>query len=209
MVEVARRLGVSRRRAQALIESGALPAERIGRQWVVPASALRLYGHNKPARRGRPLKAASAWRALHDAAVNMRPASRGELDDLRREVRGRAKHLNLYVHPGLIGEIASRPEVVVSGRLAASENAPVDSLDAIDIYVRSSDRADLIAEVKARPVAAGENVRLHVVDDEVWPFNPGQHLADLWVVWLDLEDQRDRAADLILDRLLGGRLVAA
>lgn len=208
-MEAARRLGVSRRRVQALIEADALPAERIGSQWIVPASALRFYQHNKPVRRGRPLKAGSAWNALRDAGHGPRPVSRQMLDELRRQVHPRAKHLNLYVHPGLLDEIASQPDVVVSGRLAAAEDLPVNSLDNLDIYVRAGDYGDLVADVKARPVASGENLRLHVVEDEAWPFADGQHFADPWVVWLDLEDQGDRAAELVLDNLLGGRLVAA
>jgi excisionase family DNA binding protein len=49
----AERLGVTTRRVQALIASGRLPAERIGRDWLIDERALSRVANRKP---GRPPK---------------------------------------------------------------------------------------------------------------------------------------------------------
>lgn len=51
--EVAERLGVSIRRIQALITSGNLPATKLGRDYVIKESDLKLVEDRKP---GRPSK---------------------------------------------------------------------------------------------------------------------------------------------------------
>jgi hypothetical protein len=104
--------------------------------------------------------------------------------------------------------LRNNPNVVLSGRDAAVEaGVPVDAGD-VDGYVRECDVGSLIRMVRAREVFDDANVHLHVVDDGVWPFEPGQRLAPPWVAWLDLEDSEDRAAVTFLDRLLGGRIRA-
>lgn len=47
-------LGVTRRRVQALIKSGRLPATKFGRDWMIAASDLEKVRERKP---GRPRKA--------------------------------------------------------------------------------------------------------------------------------------------------------
>ena len=51
--EAAEKLGVSVRRVQALITNGALPASKLGRDYVIKESDLELVKDRKP---GRPLK---------------------------------------------------------------------------------------------------------------------------------------------------------
>lgn len=41
--QAAKRLKVSRQRVQALIQSGALPAERFGKAWAIPEQAITEY----------------------------------------------------------------------------------------------------------------------------------------------------------------------
>lgn len=55
--QAARELGVSPRRIQALIASGRLPAELIGRDWHIEARDLKAVRVRKP---GRPAKAKGA-----------------------------------------------------------------------------------------------------------------------------------------------------
>lgn len=210
VVEAAAALGVSRRRAQAAIESGALPAERLGSQWTVPVAALRRYDHTRCRQPGRPLKVETAWEVIADLEAGPAPhRSRTELDLLRRSLRPRARHLYLHVHPAMLERIRDHPAVVVGGRLAAAANGlPVDPGDDVDAYVRASDAPALCERVRAQPVATDENLRLHVVDDRAWPFTPKKRQVGGWISWLDLEDQQDRAADTVLDRLIGGRLRA-
>ena len=49
----AKALGISQRRVQALIQSGRLPATKVGRDWVINKSDLKLVSVRKP---GRPPK---------------------------------------------------------------------------------------------------------------------------------------------------------
>lgn len=41
--EVARRLGISKRRVQMLLKAGLLPGTRLGRTWLIPRKALDAY----------------------------------------------------------------------------------------------------------------------------------------------------------------------
>jgi excisionase family DNA binding protein len=51
--EVAARLGVTIQRVQALIQGGRLPAEKLGRDYVIKEQDLKLVADRKP---GRPRK---------------------------------------------------------------------------------------------------------------------------------------------------------
>jgi excisionase family DNA binding protein len=48
--QAAAALGVSLRRVQALINAGRLKAERVGRDWLIPARALEQVRERKPGR---------------------------------------------------------------------------------------------------------------------------------------------------------------
>lgn len=206
--EAARRFGVTRRRVQAMVTSGSLPAEKRGSQWFVHAGDVRMADHNRDPRPGRPLAAATAWALIKGLAdQGRRLASERQLDNLRRRLRPRATHLSYYVHPGLLDSLRSRDGVVLGGRDAVGETVPVDRVD-VDLYVRSDLTEGLLDSVTARRTSANANVFVHVVDDEAWPFSPGQRHVDPWVAWLDLEDRQDRAAVSLLDRLIGGRIRA-
>jgi excisionase family DNA binding protein len=61
--DVADELGLSKRRVRALIEAGQLPAERVGRSWLVSKQAVERVRHNGR-RHGRPLSAANSWALL-------------------------------------------------------------------------------------------------------------------------------------------------
>ncbi|HUF33378.1 MAG TPA: hypothetical protein VMN58_09255 [Acidimicrobiales bacterium] len=109
----------------------------------------------------------------------------------------------------MLASLRADPGIVLSGRDAAAEaGAPVDPGGEIDAYVRRSGADALVRGVRAREVLENANLLLHVVDDDVWPFERGQRYAAPWVAWLDLEDRQDRAAGTLLDRLLGGRIRA-
>jgi len=51
--EAGKRLGVTDKRVIALIWAGRLPAEKMGRDWMIKESSLKLVANRKP---GRPLK---------------------------------------------------------------------------------------------------------------------------------------------------------
>ena len=200
---------MSRRRVQALVSSGLLPAERRGAQWFVAASAVRTALHTRVTRPGRPLSARSAWAKIGTLAeTGVHLAADDVLDTVRRRVRPRARHLSCYVHPSLRFEFKIDARLVLGGREAAIEvGAAVDPGDS-DVYVKEGDAPGVLDSYGATPAVASPNVFFHIVSDEAWPFSPGQRITDPWVGWLDLEDRQDRAAVTLLDRLVGGRIRA-
>ena len=85
----AERLGVSDRRVRALIDSGRLRAQRLGRAWVIDPSALRsVEGERAP---GRPLSLASAWSEL----LGDRDAPAADAPILRSRYRRRSARFEL------------------------------------------------------------------------------------------------------------------
>jgi excisionase family DNA binding protein len=206
--EVAKALGVSPARVRQLIERGDITAERFGTQWSVPKRALGRYERTRWRRSGRPFTQVTAWRQLDQLVDELRGSISVErLDEMRRRLRPRASHQYLYVHPSLVSELVNSRDAVSSGRKSAARHGlPVDETEPVDVYLRSSALESFERDLRPRHVADGENVRLHVVDDEAWPFEPLEEIAPLWVAWLDLADEGDRAADTVLDRLVGGRV---
>lgn len=199
-------LGVSRRRAEALISSGVLPAERVGGRWVVAASSVRRLDHLMWREAGRPLSQATAWNKL-EHELQGGSNSRAELDRRRRQLRSRAEHNSFYVHLSQLEKLANSSDIVVSGRRAAiAMGVPVDDDDNLDIYVRDNDAGHIQTRFGARRVTEGDNVIFHVVKESAWPFSPQTRFADGWITWLDLADREDRAADTVLDRVIGGRV---
>lgn len=205
VLEAANRLHVSRRRVQALIDEGRLRARRVGHQWVVPVEELRVVANTLQPGPGRPVSPGQAWRLVDPVAGPSEPSA--DLDRVRRRVRSRADHRYWYIHPGWHDELRSDPRLVMGGRDAAAHFSPVDADGGvIDVYVRRSDVEGVVAAFAAdADVVEGENVRAHVVDDDVWPFSAQDRVAGPWVAWLDLADVLDRAADTVLDRLTGWR----
>lgn len=204
--QAARQLGVSRRRAEAMVLSRQLPAERVGRQWVVTPDAARRAARLRPAG-GRPVAPRKAW-ALVDGGLTAGAASgRNELDRLRRKVRPRAGHAAVSVHPGAVAGLLHHG--VLGGLDAASAaGTPVETGTVHDVYLRASLAPGRLEAAGARPASDAANVHVRVVADGAWPFAAGLRTAGLWSAWLDLADREDRAADTVLDRLVGGRIRA-
>ena len=163
---------------------------------------------------GRPLSQAGAWKLiseslLNESLVNGGVGSSSELDLLRRRARARALHKRFYVHPGLLEQLRSDSRLVLGGRDAAVEaGAPVDAGESLDAYIQAGDLESLIDEYRIKEVIEGSNVYLHIVADDTWPFGSSERCVSKQVAWLDLADSQDRAADVLLDRLVGGRLSA-
>ena len=207
--EAAHQLGVSSKRVYAMLRAGQLPGERRGSQWTVPAVAVRNLDHNIWRGPGRPLAQSSAWKLLRKELFAQAPQSLAELDGLRRRLRARSRHLEVFVPTGLLDRLRDDRRIVLGGRDAALElGTPLDLLESVDVYIHCSDLERLLLDYAAVEVPEGANVHLHVIVDEDWPFDGDQRWVDGWTAWLDLADARDRAADTLLDRLIGGRLRA-
>ena len=206
VAEAGKILGVSRRRAEALVLSGALPAQRVGSQWVIRGTALRQAEHNLWREAGRPMSQKTAWARL-DHEPSFAQPSRSELDRSRRRLRARAEHVSLFVHPREIEKGTFFHVGVLGGRYAAiAHGVPIDEDGIVDLYLRSSERKNLLNRASGRIVSDSANLILHIIDDDCWPFEEQVRVVSPRVAWLDLADRNDRAADTLLDRLVGGRV---
>lgn len=87
--DAAERLGVSDRRVRAMIDSGRLRAQRLGRAWMIEPSALGGVDGERSA--GRPLSPDSAWAEL--LGDRLAPVANAAL--LRSRYRGRSERHEL------------------------------------------------------------------------------------------------------------------
>ena len=87
--DAAERLGVSDRRVRAMIDSGRLRAQRLGRAWMIEPSALGGVDGERSA--GRPLNPDSAWAEL----LGGRQISGANAALLRSRYRGRSERHEL------------------------------------------------------------------------------------------------------------------
>lgn len=213
VAEVARELDVSPERVRQLIESGALPAVRVGGRWVIENGVA--------ARRpeGRPWNEAAAWGLLWLAldrpapwlSVKQRQRARHRLAE------GIKSHMERLAvrsesgwfrgHPSALRRLGHDVRLVHSG-LSAIGAAGADLLvaDHVEGYVRSVEVDTFVEQYGLEPARRGEgNVHLRVIHD-TWPFDPDEVVAPRLVVALDLIEQLDertsRAGRSLLNRAL-------
>jgi excisionase family DNA binding protein len=207
--EAADRLNVSRRRVEAMVLSGQLPADRHGRQWAIPFEGLQAVKNNRVRFAGRPLSEQTSWKIIRDGLNNKDKFDRDELDLLRRRLRSRAQHIDCYVHPGIVKRIVQDSRGVLGGRLAAIDSgAPFDSRESVDVYISGTDSSSFANDYAVRPSSVRPNLFLHIVDGDALPFETNHKFTDRFTAWLDLADRDDRAADTLLDQIAGGRMYA-
>ena len=205
LAEAATRIGISRRRAQDLIASGQLPARRHRNAWLVSGKAVLFANRVLRHAAGHPLSQHGAWELISDQ-LESGAADSSEHDYLRRRVRDRARHSFHIVHPASLRPLRSDRRVVLSGRdAAAAHGAPVDPGSPLGAYVRASEVASLRAQYQCDDDFENANLLLHAVDDDAWPFKEGSRFVSVAVAWLDLADQGDRVADVLVNRLAGAR----
>jgi excisionase family DNA binding protein len=192
-------LGVSAVQVRRLIDAGELSAERFGRSWQVDLDSVHRYDDLRP-KVGRPANAQRSWEML--AADH--PGSLQEARSLAVKARRRAdRHLG-RVSPGELPYLLQADGVVVSGTAAAMRHgAPVQDRPPHAIYIKRSLLDDVSREHGMRFVAADDaNLVVRVVEDEVWPFHPGDRYASAVVALIDLVDDRDdRSAREVLHAL--------
>jgi excisionase family DNA binding protein len=200
--QAASSLGVTRRRVQALVERGQLKAQRVAGIWLVEAADVH-QRRRSSAKRGRPVKASTAWRLISENVMPIDPSAQ---DTFRRQVLTRAEHREGYVHPSIIADLRLKTTLVFGGREAADDaGLPVGLLnDDLEVYLTDADFDALVAEHVVKFGAARPNLHLHVVADDAWPFLAHQRFVSLLVAWLDLADRGDRAERLIREQLLRG-----
>ena len=197
--EAAERLGISHGRFRKVLESGALPFTRKSATHLIDPEALDRYAHTRAMDRGRPYSSQRAWTTLRHA----HPLDSADPDRARRRLRPRAQFERFRYNPDRYHDIINDPRLVISSRPAAL-HAGVDAFDAVPddhrsptvVYLRQTDLDDVRRTHALRATDSQATLVLAIIDDP-WPFTPGQRYVGLDVAWIDLEDERDRAANLV------------
>lgn len=202
VAKAASELEVSPRRVRQLIAEGQLAADRIGRSWAIEGSDLERV---KLGSAGRPWSAASAWAVLRLAAGADSPGmsalersrARRRLADhglvgLVDRLRSRSERKQMNAHPSALERI-HRDAATVRGGVSALDDHDVDLIvsDAAEVYVKASAASDLIDRHALEVDAERPNIIVHVVDDDVWPFDDAERVAPWPVVAIDLIDAHD------------------
>ena len=195
--KVSEELGISRRRAQALVQSGELPAERLGSMWVVDPNDLAEYRLRRQA--GRPVSPGVAWHLLfllagmesprNDPMVAFRARQHllggsiiGKLRRSRRSIRHRWRIL-----PADVGELVG---LGVATGVAAADGGWFDVVAAESvrsIYLDPNRLEGAIDRFYPLDDAARPNVEVLIPSDD-WVLSGGERAPGAVV-----------AADLLLD----------
>ncbi len=175
------------------------PSKPRSHQWVITDAVCRAVGLRSVG--GRPVSSKRPW-----ALVERLPAGRLGAQRPRpsppRMVRPRSGHVTVDVHPGAMAGLLD--EGVLGGRDAAASGLPLE-VGTVHRCIPPRRRASQLSKaVGARPARDGaKRVRSQVVD-RPWPIAEGHWAAGPWVGWPDLTNRKDRAADAVLDQVVGG-----
>ena len=159
--DAAERLGVSDRRVRALIESGRLRAQRLGRVWMIEPGALgSVEGERSP---GRPLNAESAWAEL----LGEREVPIADSAMLRSRYRSRSVRLE-FDGPDIaaaLGDADVRLGGWVAG-LSYDDRLDVDRSQSNVVYVGAASCGPWLDRHWVVP-SSSPRLLVHVVDDEI------------------------------------------
>lgn len=201
--EAADALGVNEARVRAMIRDDLLEASKVSGRWLIPRAAIERRRRVAPDR-GRPLHASTAWKLLADRsfAVELIRALPEERDRWRRKLSVRAEMRPGYAHPSILERLneSNGPTMPAGRALADAGGVPVGaSTEFVDIYVPRS--SPLLGGRRVDWQATTTNVRVRIVDEELWPPSVEDRVAQLLLAWCDLADDGDRAADIVLTSL--------
>ena len=212
--ETASMLGVSRRRVRQMLARGSLAGRRIGRVWVIESGAVEQAKEHRP-RPGRPWTPETAWALLAVAGGRddgLSPVQRSRarqrlelgLQHFVSQMGVRAERRHFYAHPSVLEMLGREPTVVRSGISAAVRyELDVVAVDELEGYTAFSSLPGLISRFGLDAQPERPNVVLRVVDDGLWAFGPGDTVAPLPVVAIDLLEAGDSRS-----RRAGTQLVA-
>jgi len=196
VAEAAHELGVSPRQVRHLVDSGALPARRLGVGWLLPADAVHARARHAPSP-GRPLSAPLAWAVLRVAQELLdeprEPADAERVNELLRVVAdrrlrhrvrrlladprpaerwehwmaGRAARRRLWVHPGVLDRLAADDRLRPGGGFAAAaQGVGIGASRPWRFYVDADVLDAVLADYRAQDDPEGP-VELMIVPSEV------------------------------------------
>lgn len=206
VTDAAQELGLSPSRVRALIESGALAAEKVGGRWLVPWESV-VTRRRDPMPPGRPVAPRNAWILLLEATdelpadASVDPSTRWRLRkalehqglvDIRHRLERRAATHRLWGLPGELRRLRTAREIVLTGSSAAGAlDLELAAPDTVDAYVNSRDAARVIAAHDLEDADhAQHNVVLRVVPEAAWLLDMRQ-IAPYAAVGLDLASYAD------------------
>lgn len=211
--EAAERLGVSEREIYRLVDDGVLSAGRFGGRVAIDEASLRRI-ILAPRPRGRPFAPGPAWAmlrmlALADPNWGRQPLSasrvsqlrrhlrRDNVDDLAGRLRGRARHIALFVHPSRLKRLDEVDAWIPSGGSALEDVRRDWSVDVVgrhlpaEGYVDDQSLEEVLGPLPNSDAPPGPvNLVAHVVEHlSAVPLRVG--LAAPPVVALDLIESGD------------------
>jgi excisionase family DNA binding protein len=217
--EAAERIGVSQRRARAMIAAGQLEAEKVGGRWVVdPESLDRVAAARR--RDGPPWTPLLAWAYLlyrdgdPQALDGLSRVSRHRvrqradaplalaLDELAVLAARRATPWRCHAHPSVVDEL--RETGVASGLSAAEAlgvGLGVRPGEHADVYLPRSRARGLIDELALSPARGAQvNAIVRAVPESAWRLDH-RRIAPVLAVALDLAEHGDARSREAAERL--------
>jgi hypothetical protein len=197
LAEAARRLRVPVARVEDMLEVGDLSGARVGDVWLVERRGVE-QRRLTVAPRGRPLAPHNAWAVLA-LLEGRRPALPEEslrfvrrhvdrpLAELAPALRQRSARQVTTTTVEFVASLGRHPNVVLGGALAARVHGLIeDPPGPPELYVRRCDAAGLLDDL--RRGAGAREVVIHIVGDDLWPFERGERWVGPAVAVVDLWD---------------------
>lgn len=180
VAEAAKRLGVHVQRIHQRIADGSLPAERIGRQWVIDESAVARLDRNSP---GRPLSARSAWILAALASGDQKivsavaPSDRSRGNARLRHILEKASKANgRSPSEDQVAEVAASLRFLLRGRAdrRVYRASPRDLPD-----LRADDRLSLAGlSLPTSGISSGDLVEAYIESEHLRPLSNDYLLSD-------------------------------
>jgi excisionase family DNA binding protein len=204
VADAAEEIGVSQARIRAMIEANQLDAEKVAGRWLINSDSVHSR-RNNVRRGGRPFLQRNVWELINNGLIARLFVESDEAAryNVRVQLAGRAEIRDVYVLPRFVQSF--EPIVVGHGGRGLAQWAKVstgnDARWELDSYI-NSDVLDQPGCRKSISKANGDpNVRLRVVREGEPQLNSDRAYA-LLVAWLDLADDGDRAAEMVLQSLI-------
>lgn len=204
VADAATEISVSQARIRAMIDANQLDADKVAGRWLINSDSVHAR-RNNVRRGGRPFLQRNVWELINNGLIaQLLVESDGAArQNMRVQLVGRAKIHDIYVLPRFV-QTFERIALGHGGRgLAQWANVPTgnDARWELDSYIHS-DVFDEPGNRKFISKAKGDpNVRLRVVREGEPQLSSGRAYA-LLVAWLDLADDGDRAANMVLQALI-------
>jgi excisionase family DNA binding protein len=216
VAQAAERLSVTQGMVRRLISAGELPAERMGRAWMVSLEAVERRLDQEP-RDGRRLRSQNAWAILFMIVGEPAPwldqpnrwrlrryLASHRVSDNRSRFAGRGRPTAYRAHPSLLAAVRGDPVLMLTGTSGASDRrlGLVGGSGDVDAYVADTDLDTLVRRHHLRPTG-DPNVVLRVVQPFTSPWPPAR-VAPASAIALDLLDSPEPRARQVGDEVLRG-----